>query len=89
MIILYELQCRKMNANRPCIYDFVRFYFANVPLRVRSDFTLFDIYSDINENLPFRSLFEVLRFCHDLCDDGSCFPPVHSSPVPFTDTYII
>ena len=37
-------------------------------------------FSDINENLPFRSLFEVLFDLwrtFDLCDDGSCFRPVH------------
>ena len=52
-----------MNAIRPCIYDFVRFCFVNVPRSVRSDLTSFYIYSDINENLPFRSLFEdSLRF---------------------------
>ena len=42
-----------MNANRPCIYDFVRFCFVNVPRSVRSDFTLSYINSDINENSNF------------------------------------
>ena len=49
-----------MNANRLCIYDSVRFYFVNVPRSVRNDFTLFYIYSDINENFPFRSLFHII-----------------------------
>ena len=39
-----------------------------------SDFTLFYIYSDINENFSFSSLAN--NHCHDLCDDALCFRPV-------------
>ena len=68
-----------MNANRPCIYDFVRFCFVNVPRSVRNDFTLFYIYSDIKENLPFRLLFEVLFYLWQTITAMTCAMMDHVS----------
>ena len=53
----------KMNANCPFLYDFVRFCFVNIMSHEVLGATSIHVvlqYSDINENLPCHSLFEVL-----------------------------